>query len=121
MRFAHDRYASVGGFAGFVLELDRCVMDFEIASQSVVDRAQNRIALRCGDVGNFYMRRKSIVLRPYTPDMQIVHIAHARDRSHGVLDCYETDTARSAFQQNVQGFPHDAGARPQDQSADPER
>ena len=62
VHFAHDGYASMGCVADYVFELDSGVMDFEFPAQTVVDRPQNRIALRGGDVGNFHMRGKRVVL-----------------------------------------------------------
>src|SRR6266852_7144391 len=74
VRFAHDRYASVGRLAHHVLELDGGVMDLEFPSQAIIDRPQNRIALGSRYVGDFHVSRKRIVLRPNAPDMKIVHI-----------------------------------------------
>jgi len=49
----YDGYASVGGFAGFVFELDGGVVDFEFVSEAIVDSAQNRVAFGGGDVRDF--------------------------------------------------------------------
>ena len=45
--FADYADTSVGGFADFVFELDRGVVNLECMAQAVIDGAQNRIA-RCG-------------------------------------------------------------------------
>src|ERR1700679_452252 len=80
---AYGDHAAMRRLAYHVLELDRRMMNPESAPQLLVDLLQNRIALRRRHVGNFHVCRERMILGADTPQMQVVHVAHAGNRAHG--------------------------------------
>ena len=100
--------ATVGLFATDVLELDGGVADVEVLFEQVIEFEQDGVALRWRNVGDGDMTGHCARLRPDTPDMQVVHIKHALHIFHSGANLSQGDTARSAFQQDVERFADNA-------------
>ena len=106
--FFPDRdHAGMRRLADHMLQLDRRVLDTETPPQLLVDLTQNRVAFRCRHVGNLHVRRKRMILLADAPDMQIMNVADAGNRSHRRLDLFQTHSSRSALKQNVQSLAYD--------------
>jgi len=118
-RLRDRNHAAVGHFADHVLELDRGMVDAEIAEQTLFHFAQDAFADRRRNVGDRNVTGERVSLRSDAPDVKIVHVIDSADGADGGLDLLQLHAARRAFQKNVERLAHDAEAGPQDQHTDP--
>src|ERR1700722_1886070 len=111
-------YTSMSNFTNDVLELDRRVVNLEVMMQAGFHVAQNAFADRGRDVGDRDVAGERVSLRADAPDVQIVNVVDAVDRTDGGCDTFQLQTAWRAFEQDIQSLTHDAVSRPQDQRSD---
>src|SRR5690242_19936966 len=64
---ADRNHAAMGHFADYVLELDRGVVDTEVAQQALFHVAQDALAHRRGNVGNRDVAGERVGFRPNAP------------------------------------------------------
>lgn len=110
------RLAAVTG-----LELQGGVPDAELLAQFEVDAVDQRGASGDGHFDDGDMTGESEGLGAETPDMEIMDVHNAIDVFDGGADLCELDTARGAFEEDVQSFAHDANRAPKDERGNEER
>ena len=104
-----------------MLELDRRVVNAEIAQESLLHVAQDALADRGRNVLDRNVAGQSMGFRSDAPDVEIVNVVHSRDRADRQFDLLQLHAARRAFEQDVESLADDAESRPQDEHADPDR
>src|SRR5258708_15523042 len=115
---AHRNHAAMRYFALHMLELDGGMVDAELVVQAVLHVAQDALADRRWDVGNCDVAGERAGFRPNTPAVQVVHVVDTVNGSDGGRHQLKLHAPRSAFEQNIQSFTHNAKAGPQDQHSD---
>src|SRR5450755_1088648 len=115
---AHRNHAAVGNFAIYVLELDGGVVDVELLVEAGLYVAQDAFAYRRRNVGDGNVAGQGAGFRSDVPDVQVVDVVDAFDGANRGCDAVDLNAARGAFEQDVQGLAHDAGAGPENQHAD---
>ena len=112
MRVANWHHAPVGDIAGQVLELDGGVADAEIMAKFFIYVAENAFAFRRWNIFDSDVTGERVSFRADAPHVEIVNILYAGDGKNGGFDSFQTDSARSAFQKDVQSLAQDSERRP---------
>ena len=106
----HWHHAAMRYFADLMLELYGGVVNTEFMVQSLLNVTQDAFAGRRWNVGDRYMAGECARLRPDAPHVQVVNTIDAINPAHGGFYDFQFYPARSAFEQDVQSFAHNAKA-----------
>lgn len=119
--FFHGHDTAFEFFAADMFELDGRVADVEVIVQDLVELGENAGAFRGRNVGDGDVAGERAGAGAETPYVQIVDVDHAFDGFHAGADGGERDAAGCSFEEDIQGFTHDADAGPENESGDEER
>ena len=97
-------HASVRDLANLVFELNRRVEDVELVGEALIEPLQDRLTFRGAQVGDANMAGERMSFAANTPHMQVMHVDDALDRLHSLRHPIEFDTARGAFQQDIEAL-----------------
>jgi hypothetical protein len=98
---AHRNYATVRHFALFMFELDRGVVDAEVAMQAVFHVAQDALTYRGWNIGDGDVAGERPRFRANAPHVEIVHVVDSADRADRVFHQFQLQATRRAFQLDI--------------------
>src|SRR3990172_2659888 len=98
---AYDGNMNRRGGQSSPLELYRNVVDAEVGRQPLLDTSQNLLAVFHVHVGNAHVARHGMVIRTERPDVNVVHLLHARYAQDSLGDVLQSHLARQSLQQDV--------------------
>ncbi len=107
---------AVGGF-----ELDGRVVDAEAVLKGVIHFLEDRAGLGQGAVADGDVAGQGVGVRGEAPDVEVVDAEDAGDLLDRGADFRDLQAFGRALEEDVEGFPDDAGAGPEDEAGDDER